>query len=174
MAYKEILVYLDPFSDTDVRVKFAVDLAALHGARLIGVDVCSDAAFEGDWRDRALGLQDMFEEAIKLAGIKGAYRGTYQSAKGGQHHYAHYADLIIAPQPEFEARDLIIAGIPEDVLIARVTGVIGAAIAEHAPDLVVVACNTASTMALAELRAKFSVPFVGTVPGTDTYTDQLW
>jgi nucleotide-binding universal stress UspA family protein len=60
----------------------------------------------------------MFEEAIKLAGIKGAYRGTYQSAKGGQHHYAHYADLIIAPQPEFEARDLIIAGIPEDVLIA--------------------------------------------------------
>jgi glutamate racemase len=29
---------------------------------------------------------------------------------------------------------------------------------------VVVACNTASTLALAELRARFSVPFVGTVP----------
>lgn len=53
---------------------------------------------------------------------------------------------------------------PEDALIARVLDVIGAAIAEHAPDLVVVACNTASTLALAELRARFSVPFVGTVP----------
>jgi glutamate racemase len=52
----------------------------------------------------------------------------------------------------------------EDALIARVIEVIGAAIAEHAPDLVVVACNTASTLALAELRARFSVPFVGTVP----------
>ena len=53
---------------------------------------------------------------------------------------------------------------PEDVLIARVTDVIGKAIAQHAPDLVVVACNTASTLALSELRARYSVPFVGTVP----------
>jgi glutamate racemase len=53
---------------------------------------------------------------------------------------------------------------PEAALIARIIDVIGAAIAEHAPDLVVVACNTASTLALAELRARFAVPFVGTVP----------
>jgi glutamate racemase len=53
---------------------------------------------------------------------------------------------------------------PEDVLIARVLDVIGTAIARHAPDLVVIACNTASTLALIELRARFSVPFVGTVP----------
>jgi glutamate racemase len=53
---------------------------------------------------------------------------------------------------------------PEAALIARILDVIGNAIAEHAPDLVVVACNTASTMALAELRARYSVPFVGTVP----------
>jgi glutamate racemase len=53
---------------------------------------------------------------------------------------------------------------PEAALIARVTDVIGKAIAQHAPDLVVVACNTASTLALSELRARFSVPFVGTVP----------
>ncbi len=49
-------------------------------------------------------------------------------------------------------------------LIARVTIVIGDAIATYAPDLVVIACNTASTLALAELRARFAVPFVGTVP----------
>jgi glutamate racemase len=53
---------------------------------------------------------------------------------------------------------------PEAVLIARILDVVGKAIAKHVPDLVVVACNTASTLALADLRAKFSVPFVGTVP----------
>jgi glutamate racemase len=53
---------------------------------------------------------------------------------------------------------------PEDRLIARIADVIGAAIGRHAPDLIVVACNTASTLALADLRARFSVPFVGTVP----------
>jgi glutamate racemase len=53
---------------------------------------------------------------------------------------------------------------PEAELIARIVDVIGQAIAEHAPDLVVVACNTASTLALSELRARFAVPFVGTVP----------
>ena len=53
---------------------------------------------------------------------------------------------------------------PEAALIARIVEVIGQAIAEHAPDLVVVACNTASTLALSELRARYSVPFVGTVP----------
>ena len=49
-------------------------------------------------------------------------------------------------------------------LIARVRDVLGRAIAQYAPDLVVIACNTASTLALADLRARFAVPFVGTVP----------
>ena len=53
---------------------------------------------------------------------------------------------------------------PEDALIARIVRVLGEAIARHAPDLVVVACNTASTLALPDLRARFKVPFVGTVP----------
>lgn len=54
--------------------------------------------------------------------------------------------------------------LPEGVLITRVRDVIGKAIAKEAPDLVVIACNTASTLALADLRAHFAVPFVGTVP----------
>ena len=54
--------------------------------------------------------------------------------------------------------------IPENELIPRVREVIGTAIAEYAPDLVVIACNTASTLALSDLRASFRVPFVGTVP----------
>lgn len=53
---------------------------------------------------------------------------------------------------------------PEEPLIERIVAVLGEAIARHTPDLVVVACNTASTLALPELRARFKVPFVGTVP----------
>jgi glutamate racemase len=53
---------------------------------------------------------------------------------------------------------------PESALITRIVHVIGKAIAVYTPDLVVIACNTASTLALTELRARFSVPFVGTVP----------
>jgi glutamate racemase len=53
----------------------------------------------------------------------------------------------------------------EDGLVARVQSVLNAAIAEYAPDLVVIACNTASTLVLPPLRAAYpALPFVGTVP----------
>ena len=53
---------------------------------------------------------------------------------------------------------------PEGALITRVAHVIGKGIADYKPDLVVIACNTASTLALPELRTRYSAPFVGTVP----------
>lgn len=50
-------------------------------------------------------------------------------------------------------------------LIARVGNVIAEAIVQFAPDIIVVACNTASTLALAKLRAQFPhTEFVGVVP----------
>jgi glutamate racemase len=52
----------------------------------------------------------------------------------------------------------------EAALVARVVALIGLLIAEHAPDLAVIACNTASTLVLPQLREHYSVPFVGTVP----------
>jgi glutamate racemase len=52
----------------------------------------------------------------------------------------------------------------ENALTGRVLDVIGALIENHAPDLVVIACNTASTIVLPALRARFDVPFVGSVP----------
>jgi glutamate racemase len=54
--------------------------------------------------------------------------------------------------------------LPENVLIPRVLDVVGSAIATHQPALAVIACNTASTLALKELRGTFKLPFVGTVP----------
>jgi glutamate racemase len=52
----------------------------------------------------------------------------------------------------------------EAELVERVLAVMGELIPAHRPDLVVIACNTASTLVLPQLRAKFAVPFVGTVP----------
>jgi glutamate racemase len=49
-------------------------------------------------------------------------------------------------------------------LVSRVVAVMDHLVLTHDPDLVVVACNTASTIALPALRARFAVPFVGTVP----------
>ncbi len=51
-----------------------------------------------------------------------------------------------------------------EVCTNRVVEVIGTMLARHHPTLVVIACNTASTVALPALRAAYAVPFVGTVP----------
>jgi glutamate racemase len=52
----------------------------------------------------------------------------------------------------------------EPTLIGRVVPLIGTLITEHEPDIVVIACNTASTIVLPHLRERYRVPFVGTVP----------
>ena len=52
----------------------------------------------------------------------------------------------------------------EQDLSARIVKVLGALIARVKPDVVVIACNTASTIAMKELREAYHVPFVGTVP----------
>jgi glutamate racemase len=52
----------------------------------------------------------------------------------------------------------------EATLTQRVLEVVGGTISRFKPDLVVVACNTASTVVLPALRRNFDVPFVGTVP----------
>jgi len=52
----------------------------------------------------------------------------------------------------------------EAELIARVGEVMAALIGGLRPDLIVVACNTASTLVLPHLRASHALPFVGTVP----------
>ncbi|MGU3283511.1 glutamate racemase [Methylobacterium mesophilicum] len=52
----------------------------------------------------------------------------------------------------------------EATLVARVLAVMEQLVATHRPDLVVIACNTASTLVLPALRQRFATPFVGVVP----------
>jgi glutamate racemase len=69
-------------------------------------------------------------------------------------HYVYVADDTFFPYGHHS----------EEELVARVVPLIGELIAAHAPDLVVIACNTASTLVMPHLRAAYKVPFVGTVP----------
>ncbi len=52
----------------------------------------------------------------------------------------------------------------EAKLVARIVMVMDRLIDAVRPDCVVIACNTASTLALTALREEFRLPFVGTVP----------
>lgn len=53
---------------------------------------------------------------------------------------------------------------PDDWLVQRIVAVCQAALAESAAQALVVACNTASTLALEALRARLTIPVIGTVP----------
>lgn len=57
-------------------------------------------------------------------------------------------------------------------LIIRILEVISGAIETYHPDLVILACNTASTLAMDELRQRFDIPFVGTVPAIKPAAEQ--
>jgi glutamate racemase len=54
----------------------------------------------------------------------------------------------------------------------HVVELIGRLIDRFAPDAVVIACNTASTLVLPPLRARFQLPFVGTVPAIKPAAEQ--
>src|ERR1019366_5895530 len=92
---------------------------------------------------------------------------VFDSGLGGLTVFSEIAK--IRPNAEFVycADD---AGFPygswgEPELVARILAVMAAQIDQHEPDIVVIACNTASTLALPQLRARWpGVLFVGTVP----------
>jgi glutamate racemase len=69
-------------------------------------------------------------------------------------HYLYVADDAFFPYGHHS----------EQEIIDRVVPLVGELISAHHPDLVVIACNTASTLVMPHLRERYSVPFVGTVP----------
>ncbi|SFM47180.1 glutamate racemase [Pleomorphomonas diazotrophica] len=66
----------------------------------------------------------------------------------------YVADLAVFPYGALEP----------DVLIERVVSLMDEAFAVLDPAALVIACNTASTLVLPPLRARFKLPIVGTVP----------
>ncbi|ENY70509.1 glutamate racemase [Aeromonas diversa] len=70
------------------------------------------------------------------------------------HHYFYCFDNAHFPYGELS----------EQALIDTCVGTVERMVRDHAIQLVVIACNTASTIALPELRARLSIPVVGVVP----------
>ena len=77
-------------------------------------------------------------------------------------HYVYVGDTACFPYGE----------LPEQSLINRVTTVITSAAERFNPDLIVIACHTASTLVLPELRARLATPIIGTVPAIKPAAEQ--
>lgn len=91
---------------------------------------------------------------------------VFDSGVGGLSVVAEIRRALPAADVTYVADD---AGFPygewEDAALTdRVVGLIADLVPRHRPDAVVIACNTASTLVLPPLRARFDLPFVGTVP----------
>ena len=92
---------------------------------------------------------------------------VFDSGLGGLTVCGEVARLLPDAQIIYAADDAAFpyGELREDALVARVLMVMHHLIALCGPDAVVIACNTASTLALPHLRARFpKIPFIGTVP----------
>lgn len=91
-----------------------------------------------------------FDSGIGGLGVVQALRTTLPAGT----RIDYLADNALFPYGEQE----------DSLLVARILYLLEAHIGALRPDVVVIACNTASTIALEALRARFAVPFVGCVP----------
>ena len=110
MAYKDILVYLDPTAETAQRLRLARDLAKAHKARLIAVDAAA-SALEGE---SARAAAQMFETATAEAGLRAIFIPAEKAGEGDA--FTHCVDLIIAPAPGGAAREFIRRGLLDRAL----------------------------------------------------------
>ncbi|MFA0070494.1 aspartate/glutamate racemase family protein, partial [Vibrio breoganii] len=70
------------------------------------------------------------------------------------HNYTYVFDNEAYPYGELD----------QQVLVRRVQSIVASFVVTHAIDIVVIACNTASTIVLPTLRANNQIPIVGVVP----------
>jgi glutamate racemase len=90
----------------------------------------------------------------------------FDSGVGGLSIASHIHQLLPAAKLTYLADNAWFPyGLLKDrVLIDRVCLLIGQAVAEHHPKLIVIACNSASTLVLPALRQMTGIPVVGVVP----------
>ena len=110
-SYQDIIVYLDASSYLQDRLEVAAVLAQQHGAKLTGVDISTNAAFEGNWRDRAAEIGDRFEAVARARGVPFRYRAT--SGESVSNLFVHSADLFVATQPHIDTAHLAYDAVPE-------------------------------------------------------------
>jgi glutamate racemase len=92
---------------------------------------------------------------------------VFDSGLGGLTVYPEVTARLPGATFRYVADDAVFpyGALAENELVSRVLDVMKIAIAEFAPDVVVIACHTASTLVLPPLRATWpGIDFVGTVP----------
>jgi nucleotide-binding universal stress UspA family protein len=113
VAYRDILVFLDPTAEAAERARFAVSLAKTHGARLIGVDVT--AAPAGKEAESEATVARMFAEATRQTSPSAVFVPADKPDEGEL--FSHCIDLMIAPGPESLAYDVIRRGALDRALL---------------------------------------------------------
>ena len=78
------------------------------------------------------------------------------------HRFVYVADDAAFPYGDWD----------EEALRVHIVALMGDLINAHRPAAIVIACNTASTLVLPSLRARFPLPFVGTVPAIKPAAEQ--
>lgn len=91
---------------------------------------------------------------------------VFDSGLGGLTVYREIVRAAPAARYIYVADDAVFpyGALEPEALVSRVNDVMDVSIARWQPDIVVIACHTASTLVLPHLRARHAVPFVGTVP----------
>jgi glutamate racemase len=90
----------------------------------------------------------------------------FDSGLGGLTVYREVAALLPDARYVYCADDACFpyGELDEGTLTTRLVAIVEVLKQRFEPDIVVIACNTASTVALPALRERFETPFVGTVP----------
>ncbi len=114
-SYKDVIVYLDASSYLEDRLEVAAALAQQHGAKLTGVDISTDTAFEGRWRDRAAGIGDRFEAVARARSVPFRYRAA--ARESASNLFVHSSDLFVATQPHVDTARLAYDAVPEKTLL---------------------------------------------------------
>ena len=113
MAYKDMLVYLDPTVEAVERIRFAVSLAKTHGARLIGVDVSAPPA--GQEAETEAAVSRTFSDTTRDSGVTTVFAPADRS--GEIDAFTHCVDLMIAPGPESLAHGAVRRGALDRALL---------------------------------------------------------
>jgi nucleotide-binding universal stress UspA family protein len=113
MAYRDILVYLDPTVETVERTGLAVSLAKAHGARLIGVDVSAPSA--GQAAETGADVNRTFSDTTRPSGLTTVFVPAHKP--GESDSFIHCVDLMIAPGPDSLAHSFIRRGALDRALL---------------------------------------------------------
>jgi nucleotide-binding universal stress UspA family protein len=113
MAYRDILVYLDPTGESVGRLRLSAGLAKAHGARLIGVDITTPEALAGCENPDA--TREAFDAAAREAGVRFVFAPAENPEEGDA--FIHCVDLIVAPAPGGASRDVVRRGALDRALL---------------------------------------------------------